>query len=76
MQHGACTFHDAQHTDRQYEPEIEKTDGRDNADSASEAKGDIKSHFPKDNRELLMSEGECPKAQVGSGVGNAVEAEF
>jgi hypothetical protein len=61
VQHGACAFHDAQDKEGQHEPEIEKADGRDNANSASKAKGLAESHFPEDDRELLMSEGEGPK---------------
>ena len=61
VQHGTGAFHDAQYEEGQHEPEIEETDGRDNANDASKAKGDTKSHFPEDDRELLMSEGESPK---------------
>ena len=76
MQHGASAFHHAQHKEGEHEPEIEETDGRDDANSARETKSDVEGHFPKDNGELLMSEGERPKTEVRGSMGNAIKAEF
>ena len=76
MQHGTRALHDDQNGNREHEPEVEETDGGDDTGGAGHGEGDAEGHAPEDDGELLMGEGEGPEAEVGGGVGDAVETEF
>ena len=57
-------------------PHVEEHDGHDDTKGAGGAEGVAESHGPQHDGELLVGEGERPEAEVRSGVGDAVEAEF
>lgn len=76
MQHSGSTLHNAQHKDRQHEPAVEDHDHDDCAGDAREAEGNVHRHVPEHDGEALVGEGEGPEAEIGGGVGDAIEAEF
>jgi hypothetical protein len=76
MQHGARALHNTQHGDCAREPEVEDGHHQDGAFDAGETEGVLHRHVPEYDAEALMREREGPKAEVGSRVGDAVEAEF
>lgn len=76
MQHGTCSLHDTQNGDSSCEPEVEDDDHDDGSLDASEGEGILHGHFPEDNGETLMGEGERPETEVRCSVGDAVETEF
>ncbi len=76
VQHSRRSFHDDKNCDSQDEPEVEERDGGDDTHGAGLGEGDAEGHSPEDDGELLMGEREGPEAEVGGGVGDAVETEF
>lgn len=76
VQHGTGALHDHQNCDGQSEPESEGAEDDKDAEGAFEGEGVLEGHVPEDDGELLMGEGKGPEAEVGGGVGDAVEAEF
>ena len=76
MQHGTRALHDAQDGDGEHEPHEEGDDDHDDAGGALHAKRTAQGHVPEHDGELLVRERQGPEAEVRSGVGDTVEAEF
>jgi len=76
MQHRTRALHHNQHRDRQRKPHHEEEEDGEDPQCAVEGEGVGECHGPEDDGELLVSEGEGPEAEVGGGMGDAVEAEF
>lgn len=76
MQHGTRALHNTQHHNRAREPKVEDWNHDDRALDAGKAECVLHRHVPEDDGETLVGKGEGPEAEVGGGVGDAVEAEF
>lgn len=77
VQHRTRTLHHTQDKHRQREPKVECGDNHDDAQRGPDlGEGGGERHFPEHDGQLLVGEREGPETEVGSRVGNAVEAEF
>ena len=76
VQHRRRPLHDTKNGQRSKEPKRKDYKHHEGAKEAGEAKRVAERHVPEHNGQLLVREGEGPEAEVGGGVGDAVEAEF
>ena len=76
MQHRARPLHHAEDSDGEEKPHVEEDDCHEDAERAGGGECVAEGHGPEHDGELLVGEGEGPEAEVGGGVGDAVEAEF
>ena len=76
MQHRRRTLHDYQNGDCESKPESKEDEDRKDAERAGHGEGIVESHFPENDGELLVGEGEGPEAEVGGCVRDAIKAEF
>ena len=76
VQHGARTLHDTQDGHSEREPKIKDDNHHDGAANTCLRESILHGHFPQDDGEALVSEGEGPESEVRGGVGYTVEAEF
>lgn len=76
VQHGRRALHDDQDGDGEKEPHGEEDEDGEDAEGTLHGEGVVERHVPEHDGELLMGEGEGPEAEVGGGVGDAVETEL
>lgn len=60
----------------QEEPHSKTNNNHDDTDNAAHFEGRAKSHRPKHNTQLLMSERQSPKSEVGGSMRDTVQTEF
>ena len=76
LQMPTAQLHDTQNADRSPKPQRAYHDKRDNASDAGHTEHVRYGHVPQNLGKLRMCQGQSPESEVGSGVGDAPEAEL